>query len=477
MEGQIIAGYCIVRTIGSGGMGIVYEGVHQHLGRRVAIKLLHDRYSHDRDSLSRFYNEARAASLAQHPCVIDVYEFGFTEQGQAYIVMELLQGYPLEKRLREIGGRMGTPCLPIAQTLASGLSFLHERGIVHRDLKPDNVMLVPDSDLPAGERVKLLDFGIAKLLGPQPKNLPISPLPTETGSILGTPAYLSPEQARGERSAVGPSADVYALGVILYEMLSGTLPFQRDSPMELVLMHAFADPQPLQKRAPRVPRPVASLVHKMLAKEPSERPSMQQVSTELQRLSARYLKADVPSGAEKHIPVQFKSQLELDLLLALVKRILFREDVASRRRLAHVLLLPLLLLPGEKRLAAQRLTVEPDRPVPVASSPQPSWSMFPRSTDEGKEHLLTRDGSGALAPVLWPLLRSGTTQHVTVPKKTTRLRRAARITMPPPSPTPSAELPGPQRPTTKQKSLTQVIKEANKDIPFEEENEGRYDKK
>jgi len=133
MEGQVIAGYRIVQTIGAGGMGIVYEGVHQHLGRRVAIKLLHDRYSHDRDSLSRFYNEARAASLAQHPCVIDVHEFGFTAQGQAYIVMEFLQGCSLEKRLREIGGRMGTPCLPLAQKLAAGLSFLHERGIVHRD--------------------------------------------------------------------------------------------------------------------------------------------------------------------------------------------------------------------------------------------------------------------------------------------------------------------------------------------------------
>lgn len=292
--------------------------------------------------------------------MIDVYEFGFTDQGQAYIVMELLGGCSLEKRLRD-RRRMGTPCLPLVQKLAAGLSFLHERGIVHRDLKPDNVMLVPDPELPAGERVKLLDFGIAKLIGPQPKNLPISPLPTETGSILGTPAYLSPEQARGERAAVGPSADVYALGVMLYEMLAGTLPFERDSPMELVLMHAFADPQPLQKRAPRVPRPVAGFVHRMLRKEPAARPTMSEVASELHRLSGRYFKADVPSGAEKHLPRIPKTQIELDLLFALLKRVVFREETSGRggKRWTYALILPLLLLPGERRLAAKQAISNP----------------------------------------------------------------------------------------------------------------------
>ena len=477
MEGQVIAGYRIVQTIGAGGMGIVYEGVHQHLGRRVAIKLLHDRYSHDRDSLSRFYNEARAASLAQHPCVIDVHEFGFTAQGQAYIVMEFLQGCSLEKRLREIGGRMGTPCLPLAQKLAAGLSFLHERGIVHRDLKPDNVMLVPEPELLSGERVKLLDFGIAKLIGPQPKNLPISPLPTETGSILGTPAYLSPEQARGQRAAVGPPADVYALGVMLYEMLSGSLPFLRDSPMELVLMHAFADPQPIQKRASQVPRAVASLVHKMLAKEPSERPSMQQVSTELQRLSMRYLRADVPSGAERHIPVLSKSQLEQDLLFALLKRIVFREDASTRKRLAHVLLLPLLLLPGEKPLAAQHMTTEPGPPVPALSAPRPSRSMVPPSTNEQKPFWMAHDDADTSPPVLWPLLQSVPKQQVTVSKKGKRVRTVPGVSVTKPAAILSAGHPEPQPPTTKPKSLTQVISEANNDIPLEDENESRHDKK
>jgi serine/threonine protein kinase len=468
MEGQVIAGYRIVRTIGSGGMGIVYEGVHQHLGRRVAIKLLHDRYSHDRDSLSRFYNEARAASLAQHPCVIDVYEFGFTEQGQAYIVMELLLGCSLEKRLREIGGRMGTPCLPIAQKLAEGLSFLHERGIVHRDLKPDNVMLVPDPDLPAGERVKLLDFGIAKLIGPQPKNLPISPLPTETGSILGTPAYLSPEQARGERAAVGPSADVYALGVILYEMLSGTLPFLRDSPMELVLMHAFADPQSLQKRAPQVPRPVASLVHKMLAKDPSERPSMQQVATELHRLSMRYLKADVPSGAEKHIPALSKSQLEQDLLIALLKRIVFREDIGTRRRLAHILLLPLLLLPGERPLAAQRQTVELVRSIPTVPALRLSWSWIPLLAEVGL------DSSSSDQRSLQP---SGMPQQTAGNQRAKKSQRGPAVT-PLLDAGSESNAHAEKKPTAPgEKNVSDVIKAANKGIPFEEESESHHDKK
>ena len=469
MEGQVIAGYRIERTIGSGGMGIVYEGVHQHLGRRVAIKLLHDRYSHDRDSLSRFYNEARAASLAQHPCVIDVYEFGFTEEGQAYIVMELLAGCSLERRLREIGGRMGTPCLPLVQKLAAGLSFLHERGIVHRDLKPDNVMLVPDPDLPAGERVKLLDFGIAKLIGPQPKNLPISPLPTETGSIMGTPAYLSPEQARGERSAIGPAADVYALGVILYEMLSGTLPFLRDSPMELVLMHAFAVPQPLQKRAPSVPRPVAALVHRMLSKEPSSRPTMQVVSTELLRLSARYLKADVPSGAEKHLPQHSKSQLEQDLLFALIKRILFREDARSPRRWAYALLLPLLLLPGERRLAAERAILEPVQRERSKRTEEQQSVLLPQTKTggaAGADTVLI----DSKAPVLWPLLPADKYRPVRPPrmlKRTWKKPDTRSILAVPPAVTAPSIKSDPTK-----RTVTDVISNANKDIPFDREEHG-----
>lgn len=484
MEGQVIAGYRIERTIGSGGMGIVFEGVHQHLGRRVAIKLLHDRYCHDRDSLSRFYNEARAASLAQHPCVIDVYEFGFTDQGQAYIVMELLCGCSLEKRLREIGGRMGTPCLPLVQKLAAGLSFLHERGIVHRDLKPDNVMLVPDPELPAGERVKLLDFGIAKLIGPQPKNLPISPLPTETGSILGTPAYLSPEQARGERAAVGPSADVYALGVMLYEMLAGTLPFERDSPMEMVLMHAFADPQPLQKRAPRVPRPVAAFVHRMLRKEPAARPTMSEVASELHRLSGRYLKADVPSGAEKHLPRIPKTQIELDLLFALLKRVVFREETSGRggKRWTYALILPLLLLPGERRLAAKQTIPNPvqiEQRVSSQSSFEPMVGSPRIESPTDLTPLLVAQSS----PVLWPLLPERSLSHAMNTSKPKRTRTtywksgAVTSTIPahPSGPPPTgagshsgAELPALPPQATQRRNITEVLSNANREIPFDQ---------
>lgn len=476
MEGQVISGYRIVRTIGWGGMGIVYEGVHQHLGRRVAIKLLHDRYSHDRDSLSRFYNEARAASLAQHPCVIDVYEFGFTQRGQAYIVMELLSGCSLEKRLREVGGRMGTLCLPIAQKLAAGLSFLHERGIVHRDLKPDNIMLVPDPDLPSGGRVKLLDFGIAKLIGPQPQNLPISPLPTETGSILGTPAYLSPEQARGERSAIGPSADVYALGVILYEMLSGTLPFLRDSPMELVLMHAFADPQPLQKRAPRVPREVAMLVHKMLGKEPALRPSMQLVSTALQRLATRYLKADVPSGAEAQLPVQNKSQIELDLLIALLKRMLLREDTPSCQRFAYILLLPLLFLPGEQELSARRIPINRERATEaVTSQSNAPWMTVVK---EPKSESAAIQPDRRVSQKSEVASSSAHRQPVRTPKseKQTKTGAVGASHLVDSSRTRS-DVPARGLFTPKQPSITDVIRQANTDIPFDKENGKQHDQK
>lgn len=242
------------------------------------------------------------------------------------------------------------------------------------------------------------------------------------------------------------------------------------------LKSELGDPQPIQKRASRVPRAVASLVHKMLAKEPSERPSMQQVSTELHRLSMRFLKADVPSGAEKHIPMLSKSQLELDLLFALLKRIVFREDVGTRKRLAHVLLLPLLLLPGEKPLAAQRLTIESVHPIPTESSPRPVWPMFPPAIEVRKEVLMAQDGSDASTPVLWPLLPAGTTQQATRPKMAKRVRNGPGVSGPKPDSAMSSGRSEPMPPITKPKSLTQVITEANKDIPFEEESESHHDK-
>lgn len=353
-----------------------------------------------------------------------------------------------------------------------------------RDSKPDNVMLVPDPELPAGERVKLLDFGIAKLIGPQPKNLPISPLPTETGSILGTPAYLSPEQARGERAAVGPSADVYALGVMLYEMLAGTLPFERDSPMELVLMHAFADPQPLQKRAPRVPRPVATLVHRMLRKEPAARPKMSEVASELHRLSGRYLKADVPSGAEKHLPRIPKTQIELDLLLALLKRVVFREETSGRvgKRWTYALILPLFLLPGERRLAAKQAISNPVQMELRVSSQSLFEPMVVSPRIENPTDLaplLVAQSS----PVLWPLLSERSQSHAMNTSKPKRTRTTywkpggvtgtfpAHPSGSPPTGSGShsgAEFPALPPQATQRRNITEVLSNANREIPFDQ---------
>lgn len=291
MTTEFIANYRIVRKLGEGGMGVVYEGVHRHLARRVAIKVLHPSYSQDHESLSRFFTEARAANLAQHPNIVDVHEFGFSTDGRAYIVMEYLDGTTLRSRLYD-AGRLGTRCLPIARQIADGVAAAHAGGVVHRDLKPENIMLVPSVDLPGTDRVIILDFGLAKVLTPAPSDLPVPHFPTRVGMTMGTPEYMSPEQARGEPD-LGPAADVYSFGVILYEMLSGRLPFVRDNPMELAMLHVFGDPPPLRDLAPATPKPLLDLVFQMMRKDPTTRPSMAQVKETIENLQ-HLSEADVP---------------------------------------------------------------------------------------------------------------------------------------------------------------------------------------
>lgn len=364
MIGQVLANYQIERFLGAGGMGMVYQAVHRHLARRVALKILRPQFSADRDALSRFFTEARAANLAQHPSVLEVYEFGFTNEGCAYIVMEYIEGCSLQKRLDDVG-RLGTCSLALVRQVAVALASVHAHGVVHRDLKPENMMLLPDSGGTNVEQIKILDFGIAKCLRPQPSDLPISKHPTQTGAILGTPSYLSPEQARGDRELIGPPADVYALGVMFYELLSGRLPFEGGRALEQIFLHVFAEPQPLRRFAPRTPRPVAELVHRMLRKSPLTRPTMVEVASELELLCKRYRDADIPRAGEARARPSLRPNEEstpfsdpfLHRLLALANPTagLF----AAIRRTGHVLAMAVVLVlpamppkvsPGESRL-------------------------------------------------------------------------------------------------------------------------------
>lgn len=274
-----IGHYQIVRMLGSGGMGQVFEAVHDQMKRRAAIKLLHKRFAHNRQIATRFLNEAKATSMVEHPGIVHIYEFGQTDDGTAYIVMEYLSGETLRQRLDAQGGKLPPEAvMRLGRQMASALHAAHEKNIVHRDLKPVNVMIVRDPETTGGERSKILDFGLAKIIEPEGGEGI-----TNTGTILGTPAYMAPEQCKSARAA-DPKSDVYSLGVIFYEMLSSEIPFDADTDAELLSKHMFADPPPLLSKAPNCGVALAALVHRMLDKDSVSRPSAGEVASELQLL-------------------------------------------------------------------------------------------------------------------------------------------------------------------------------------------------
>ncbi len=273
--GQRFGNYRALSLLGEGGMGAVYLAEHPEIGRRVAIKVLRAELTKDASLLQRFLNEARAANAIRHPNIIEILDSGTTAEGTPYLVMELLEGEVLSERIQRLGHLPVGEALELAYQAASALSAAHEKGIIHRDLKPDNLFIVGDPDGGARERIKVLDFGIAKL-----QTFPnASGMQTRTGTLMGTPVYMSPEQCLGTR-VVDARSDIYALGVIMFEMLAGRPPFLSEGFGELVNMHLNVQPPSLAQLQPAIPEPVARLVHRALEKKPQARP---QSASELQR--------------------------------------------------------------------------------------------------------------------------------------------------------------------------------------------------
>ena len=265
MIGEVIGNYRIEAILGQGGMGVVYRAEHVTLGRAVAVKMLQPGISNDAAMVQRFFNEARAASTIDHPGIVEIFDFGTHTDGRAYIAMALLQGESLEGRLRR-GGPL--PPLLGASLLAqasSALAAAHARGIVHRDLKPDNLFLVPNEMMPDGLQVKLLDFGIAKLANDQ------SSFKTQTGALMGTPAYMSPEQCMGA-SDLDHRTDIYSLGCILFHVLTGRPPFTSDQGTGMLIAAHLRDEAPdVRALVPHVPEPLALLVRRCLQKDRTAR--------------------------------------------------------------------------------------------------------------------------------------------------------------------------------------------------------------
>ncbi len=264
IEGTAIGPYRIVRKIGEGGMGAVYLAHHALLGRPAAIKMLLPALSSQREVVDRFFNEARATTAVSDPGIVQVFDFGFHGDGSAYIVMELLDGESLATRLERGPLALGD-ALRITRQVAGSLAAAHARGIVHRDLKPDNLFIVRDGEAQGGERPKILDFGIAKLT-----NDASDRSRTRTGTVMGTPIYMSPEQCRGA-GIVDHRADIYSLGCVLYHLITGRPPFDLEGMGEIISAHLREPPRAPSAWIPGIPRAVDDLVLRCLAKAPDER--------------------------------------------------------------------------------------------------------------------------------------------------------------------------------------------------------------
>jgi serine/threonine protein kinase len=282
LSGQTVAGrYRVIRRLGEGGMGVVYQAIDERLEKAVAVKVLKEDFAKRQDVVARFTQEAKSAARIKHENVLDVTDYGKTEAGSYYIAMELLVGTDLAEVLQKGDPMTVERATDIAMQICRALSAAHGLGVVHRDMKPENVFLLRSNE--GREVVKIVDFGIAQMKDPaggeNTRKL------TRTGMIFGTPEYMSPEQASGK--PIDHRVDVYATGVILYEMFAGRVPFVGDTFMGVLTQHMFEAPPPISELNPdsNITPEFSAVIHKALAKDPNQRyASMGEFSEDLMRV-------------------------------------------------------------------------------------------------------------------------------------------------------------------------------------------------
>ena len=315
--------YDVVRPLGSGGMGEVYLARDRVLGRDVALKVLRRQYAGDNEFAERFKREALSAASLSHPNIVQVYDRGETEEGASYIAMEYVPGGTLKKRISDGGPLEAAEAAALGAHVAEALGAAHDRGMVHRDIKPQNVLLT------ARGEAKVADFGIARATS----SVTIS----QTGSVMGTAGYMSPEQALGKPAT--PKSDLYSLGVVLYETLTGELPYTAENPIAVSMKHVNEPLRPPREVNPRIPEGMNALVTKLLAKDPEDRyasaddladdlwrvnrglppvgaAQMQEPRTQPNALAPSNLTREMPTARAASSPIQRRRGLPL--LLALV---------------------------------------------------------------------------------------------------------------------------------------------------------------
>jgi serine/threonine protein kinase len=271
LGGLLDGKYVLERELGSGGMGRVFAARHRIINKRVAIKVLKPDKNSDMKLPERFQQEAEAAARLRHPNLVAVHDFGQTRAGQLYMVMEFVDGHSLRDLLEREGRLTPARVALLGSQMCAGIAVAHTAGVIHRDLKPENVLV---EMIDGRETARVFDFGIAKLLDREGL--------TRQGYVLGTPNYMSPEQASAH--PVDNRSDIYSLGVMLYEMLAGDVPFSGDKPQQVLVRHVIEKPKPITDLRPDTPPSLASAVMRALAKNPDNR---QQSATQMaQELSA-----------------------------------------------------------------------------------------------------------------------------------------------------------------------------------------------
>src|SRR4051812_34026921 len=272
--GRLLAGrYRILEKIGEGGAAEVFRALDERLDRTVAVKLLRPQFTSDPQSRTRFAVEAKAAARLSHPNIVDVYDFGEAPDGSMFIVMQYVDGENLKDILQKRGRMTAGEVIAIARQVCSALSVAHDKGLIHRDVKPQNIMV------DRGGNVRLTDFGVVKALS--------GPALTQSGMTFGTAAYLSPEQATGAQ--IGPASDLYALGCVMFEMLSGMPPFTGDNPAIVAYKQVWEQPRPVHDLVPEVPPSLEAIVMRCLNKDPKHRyASTANLADELEKLNSAF---------------------------------------------------------------------------------------------------------------------------------------------------------------------------------------------